>query len=285
MKVVGIPHYTGALVSGTELAPEALRKAGLILQLQQSGREVKDAGNLQLPDYLPRHNIPPVRNWPAPRMLWDLLQKEAYDWFDSDDFVLMLGGDCGLIVGTAQAHKARHGEQAYLVIIDGHFDAVMPVASRSIGAAGMGLWFLLKGEGTWIMPSGWTPDRMRVIGCQRMPEETYGVDVLTLDELAGGHLVERVTAVMKSIPADAKILVHFDVDVMHKGAMAAAYSPSETGLSLHQAQSVLDTVLCDPRVVGMEVTEFSALRDTDGKQAERLVQLLTEALATRAASV
>ena len=101
----------------------------------------------------------------------------------------------------------------------------------------------------------------------------------------GRGRVERVTAVMKSIPADAKILVHFDVDVMHKGAMAAAYSPSETGLSLHQAQSVLDTVLCDPRVVGMEVTEFSGLRDTDGKQAERLVQLLTEALATRAASV
>ncbi|MFE1629736.1 arginase family protein [Brevibacillus reuszeri] len=281
VKVVGIPHYVGALVSGTELSPDALRKAGLITQLQQSGIEVEDIGNMQLPDYLPRHNMPPVRNWPAPRMIWDLLQKEAYEWFDSKDFVVMLGGDCSTMVGTALAHKERYGEKAYLVVIDGHFDAVVPVASRSIGAAGMGLWFLLEDKGTWIMPSGWTSDRIKVIGCQRMPEVTYGVDVLTLDELSGDHLVERMTAVMRSIPADAKILVHFDVDVMHKQAMTAAYSPSETGLSLQEAQSVLDTVLSDSRVVGMEVTEFSALRDTDGEQAERLVQLISSAVANQ----
>ncbi|MGW9128997.1 arginase family protein, partial [Paenibacillus chitinolyticus] len=83
------------------------------------------------------------------------------------------------------------------------------------------------------------------------------------------------------IPADAQILVHVDVEVMHKQAMAAAYSPSESGLSLQEAQSVLDTVLCDSRVVGMEVTEFSALRDTDGEQAERLVQLISSAVANR----
>ncbi|GIO09235.1 arginase [Brevibacillus reuszeri] len=269
------------MVSGTELSPDALRKAGLITQLQQSGIEVEDIGNMQLPDYLPRHNMPPVRNWPAPRMIWDLLQKEAYEWFDSKDFVVMLGGDCSTMVGTALAHKERYGEKAYLVVIDGHFDAVVPVASRSIGAAGMGLWFLLEDKGTWIMPSGWTSDRIKVIGCQRMPEVTYGVDVLTLDELSGDHLVERMTAVMRSIPADAKILVHFDVDVMHKQAMTAAYSPSETGLSLQEAQSVLDTVLSDSRVVGMEVTEFSALRDTDGEQAERLVQLISSAVANQ----
>ena len=251
------------------------------MQLQKSGLDVEDIGNLRLPDYLPRHNMPPVRNWPAPRMLWDLLQKEAYEWFDSKDFVVMLGGDCSTIVGTALAHEERYREKAYLVVIDGHFDAVVPVASRSIGAAGMGLWFLLEDAGTWIMPSGWTSDRIKVIGCQRMPEVTYGVDVLTLDELSGDHLVERITAVMRSIPADAKILVHLDVDVMHKQAMAAAYSPSESGLSLQEAQSVLDTVLCDSRVVGMEVTEFSALRDTDGEQAKRLVQLISSAVANR----
>ncbi|MGG1660437.1 arginase family protein [Brevibacillus sp. NRS-1366] len=283
VKVVGIPHYTGALVSGTELAPDALRKAGLVLQLQQSGLDVQDIGNLRLPDYLPRHNIPPVRNWPAPRMLWDLLQKEAYEWFDPEDFVLMLGGDCSLIVGVAQAHRARYGDNAYLVVIDGHFDAVIPVASRSIGAAGMGLWFLLQDEGVWTLPSGWSADRMRVVGCQQMPEATYGVDVMTLEQLLAGNIIERIKAVMQTIPEDVKILVHFDVDVMHKEAMAAAYSPSETGLSLQEAESVLTTVLRDPRVIGLEVTEFSALRDTNGDQATRLVQLLVDALASRVA--
>lgn len=281
VKVAGIPHFTGAYVSGTELSPDALRKAGLIGQLQQAGLGVEDIGNVRLPDYLPRHNIPPVRNWPAPRMLWDLLGKEAQNWFASDEFVLMLGGDCGLIVGTALAHQARHKEKAFLLVIDGHLDAVVPSASRCIGAAGMGFWFLLQDQGQWIERSGWEAERIRLVGCQQQPAEAYGIDVTTLEQLQKDGVVGSIARILQAIPSDARILVHFDVDVMHKEAMAAAYAPSETGLSLQEAEALLAAALGDERVVAMEVTEFSALRDTTGEQAARLVQLLARALATR----
>ncbi|GEC91938.1 arginase family protein [Brevibacillus brevis] len=280
--MAGIPHFTGAYVSGTELAPDALRTAGLIEQLQQHGLDVQDVGNLHLPDDLPRHNIPPVRNWPAPRMFWDLLQKDAQEWLDTDDFVLMLGGDCSLVVATAQAHQARYQEKAYLLVLDGHLDAVVPSASRCIGAAGMGLWFLLQDRGQWIEPSGWNAERIRLVGCQQMPGETFGVDVMTLAQLTEGSIVERVSHMLQSIPPDAKILIHFDVDIMHKDAMPAAYSPSEIGLSLSEAEALLATVLRDSRVTSMEVTEFSGARDTTGEYATRLVELLARALAARA---
>ncbi|NTU23305.1 arginase [Brevibacillus sp. HB1.2] len=281
VKVAGIPHFTGAYVSGTELAPDALRTAGLIEQLQQRGLDVQDVGNLHLPDDLPRHNIPPVRNWPAPRMLWDVLQKDAQEWLDTDDFVLMLGGDCSLVVATAQAHRAIHQEKAYLLVLDGHLDAVVPSASRCIGAAGMGLWFLLQDHGQWIEPSGWDAERIRLVGCQQMPGETFGVEVMTLAQLNEGSIVERVSHLLQSIPPDAKILVHFDVDIMHKDAMAAAYSPSEIGLSLSEVEALLATVLRDSRVTSMEVTEFSGARDTTGEYARRLVELLVRVLAAR----
>ncbi|WJQ82042.1 arginase family protein [Brevibacillus brevis] len=280
--MAGIPHFTGAYVSGTELAPDALRTAGLIEQLQKLGLEVQDVGNLHLPDDLPRHNIPPVRNWPASRIFWDLLQKDAQEWLDTDDFVLMLGGDCSLVVATARAHQARHQEKAYLLVLDGHLDAVVPSASRCIGAAGMGLWFLLQDRGQWIEPSGWDAERIRLVGCQQMPTETYGVEVMTLDQLTEGSIVERVSHTLLSIPPDAKILVHFDVDILHKDAMPAAYSPSEAGLSLSEAEALLETVLRDSRVTSMEVTEFSGARDTTGEYAQRLVELLARALSTRA---
>ncbi|MGM0712887.1 arginase family protein [Brevibacillus parabrevis] len=281
--MAGIPHFTGAYVSGTELTPDALRKAGLIEQLQQAGLTVADSGDLRLPDYLPRHNIPPVRNWPAPRMLWDLLGKEAQAWFASDDeIVLMLGGDCSLIVGTALAHQARHQEKAYLLVIDGHLDAVAPSASRCIGAAGMGLWFLLQDQGQWIERSGWRAERIRLAGCQQPPAETYGVEITSLEQLKRAGVHESITRIMQEIPPDARILVHFDVDVMDEEAMAAAYSPSEIGLSLEEAEILLAAVVSDRRVTGLEVTEFSALRDTEGKYAANLVQLLVRALATRA---
>lgn len=280
--MAGIPHFTGAYESGTELAPEALRNAGLIERLQQLGLKVQDVGNLKLPDDLPRHNIPPVRNWPASRMFWDLLKKDAQEWLDTDEFVLMLGGDCSLIVATAQAHQARYQEKAFLLVIDGHLDAVVPSASRCIGAAGMGLWFLLQDRGQWIEPSGWSADRIRLIGCQQMPAETFGVEIMTLAQLTEGSIVERVSHMLQTIPSDAKILVHFDVDIMHKDAMPAAYSPSETGLSLSEAEALLATVLRDSRVMSLEVTEFSGARDTTGVYAKRLTELLTGSLAARA---
>lgn len=250
--------------------------------MQQHGLEVQDIGNLHLPDDLPRHNIPPVRNWPAPRMFWDLLQKDAQDWLDTDDFVLMLGGDCSLVVATAQAHQARYQEKAYLLVLDGHLDAVVPLASRCIGAAGMGLWFLLQDRGQWIEPSGWDAERIRLVGCQQIPGETFGVDIMSLAQLTEGSIVERASHTLQSIPPDAKILVHFDVDIMNKDAMPAAYSPSETGLSLSEAEALLATVLRDSRVTSMEVTEFSGARDTTGEYALRLVELLARALSARA---
>jgi len=249
--------------------------------LREKGLVVEDLGDLRLPDYLPRHNIPPVRNWPAPRMLWDILQKEALAWMEPSDFLLMLGGDCSLVVGTAIAHQQRYRDKAYLLVIDGHLDEVAPSASRCIGAAGMGLWFLLQDQGIWIERTGWAADRVKLVGCQQMPNETYGVEITTLEQLHACDIVQEVTRVLQSIPADAKILVHFDVDVMNKEAMPAAYAPSETGLGLEETKRFLERVLRDQRVVGMEVTEFSALRDTTGEQARKLVRLLGEVLAVR----
>ncbi|MED1795594.1 arginase family protein [Brevibacillus nitrificans] len=282
VNVVGIPHFAGAYVSGTELAPDALRKAGLAEKMQGLGLEVQDTGNLKLPDYLPRHNIPPVRNWPAPRMLWDLLTEEARGWLKGEDFALLLGGDCSTIVGTAAAFSQLYGEKAYLLVIDGHFDAVRPTATRCIGAAGMGLWFLLQGRDMWIADTGWTAERMTVIGCQEQPVQNYGVEIVTLAQLRSGDLLDSVRIVLEKIPADAKLLVHFDVDVMDEEAMAAAYAPSKVGLSLAEAERLVTAVVQDRRVVGLEVTEFSALRDTTGEQAERLVHLLANVLSTRA---
>ncbi|WP_035299161.1 arginase family protein [Brevibacillus thermoruber] len=279
--VTGIPVFSGAYVSGTELAPAALRAAGLTAVLQEQGLSASDRGDLALPAYLPRHNVPPVRNWPAPRMVWDLLREEARGCFRRDEFSLFLGGDCSVIVGTAQGVRDVYGDKAYLLVLDGHFDAMAPSASRCLGAAGMGLWFLLQGGGVWTEAAGWTADSIVVLGCQRMPDETYGVEIVTLDQLCERGPGMQAADVLRAIPADAYILVHFDVDVMHKEAMAAAYSPSETGLSLAQTEELLTAVLADPRVVGANVTEFSALWDVTGEQASRLVRLLGRALAAR----
>lgn len=281
LSIIGIPIFSGAYVSGTELTPDALRTAGLVSRIQEKGIEVTDRGNVKLPDYLPRHNIPPVRNWPAPRMVWDLLRSEASGWFRENECTLLLGGDCSLAAGTAAGLKQVFPEQAYLLVIDAHLDVVKPSAARCIGAAGMWLWFLLEGTEMWVEPSGWGAERIQTVGVQQVPNDTYGIPITTWQQLRESGIAETADNLLRAIPADAKILVHFDVDVMNKEAMSAAYSPSETGLTMEEAEELLGCILRDKRVVGLEVTEFSALRDTTGEQAARLSQMLANCLAYR----
>lgn len=288
IRIVGIPIFSGALYSGTEMTPAALRKAGLLDKCNEYGLMCEDRGDIALPAYLPKHNVAPVRNWPAPSMVWDATRKEAINWFTTNEenatdiFTLILGGDCSIVVGTAESLQQVYGEDAHLIVLDGHVDVVKPEASRTVGAAGMGLWFLTSDPDTWWKKSAnFTSDHIHVLGCHTIPEDTCGIPVTGLDELRQQGIAEAVRGVLNRLPQTAKILLHFDVDVCSKEVMSAAYSPSERGLKLAEVKQLLQLLVKDKRVIALEVTEFSGIRDLDGSQAEQLAQLLADVLQAR----
>ena len=53
MKIIlsGIPSYAGALYSGTELAPEMIRRANLISKLESYLNSVVDLGDIKISNY------------------------------------------------------------------------------------------------------------------------------------------------------------------------------------------------------------------------------------------
>ena len=270
----GIPTFAGALYSGTEMTPQALRRAGLIEQLQAAGHTVTDLGDLALPPYLPKHNIGPVRNWPAPRMVWDVTLAAAREWFTQDSFHLILGGDCSIIVGTATAWHELHGDRAHLLVLDGHLDVMRPRASSCIGAAGMGLWFLTQDDDIWWPGDNFPASRIAALGCQAPPEQTYDIPVTLLSDMRDTGVAAIAEQYLSSLPSDACVLLHFDVDALEQTYMPAAYSPSQTGLTLEQCRELLTRLLADPRIQALEVTEFSALRDPDGRHARTVAEFL-----------
>ena len=203
----------------------------------------------------------------------------AASWWSEERRTLVLGGDCSIIVGTMTSFLAAYGERARLLVVDGHLDALRPSGGRCIGAAGMGLWFLTEDADMWWPGPRLDNSRVAVLGCQAPPAETYGIPVTLLDELRAEGIRETVAQLLGNWPADAKILLHFDVDVLHRDHMSAAYSPSERGLNAEEARELLATVLADSRVVALEVTEFSGLRDLDDSQAQFLAELLANVLA------
>ncbi|MBC5774392.1 arginase family protein [Pontibacter sp. KCTC 32443] len=277
IQLIGIPSFAGALYPGTDETPAALRKQGIQALLEQNGLPVSNWGDVVLPSYLPRHDIAPVRNWPAPHMVWEAIIKQGSSWFAPEKFNLLLGGDCSIIVGVADYLAKLYGEKLYLLIIDAHVDVVKPEPELCVGAAAMGLWFLTNENLLWQKPVSVDAGQIKVLGCQNPPAETYGITTITLQQLRQN--IKNVSeAILASIPEDGRVLIHFDVDVIGKAEMPAAYAPSETGLTIAEAHELLTYLVADPRTIGMEVTEFSALKDTDGSNARSLVRLLADTL-------
>lgn len=281
IKLVGIPSYAGGLYSGTDMTPDALREAGLVQMLNSHKAEVEDLGDIPVSSFMPRNNVPPIRNWPAPRIIWDEMIKQSESWFKDDEFTLIIGGDCSIITGATKGLYNKYKNNTYLICIDAHLDAVKPSPEKCIGAAAMGLWFLCNNNMFFSKPEGFDGSHVHVLGIQHNYTETYGSTLYSLENLRKRGLEQTAASVLSSLPETARIFIHLDLDVICKTDLHAVYSPSDEGLSLEEAKTLLSAILFDKRVIGMEVAEFSGIKDFDGTQAIKLARLLSEILIKR----
>jgi arginase family enzyme len=75
--ILGVPFRTGSLYPGNENDAQAYREANLVGRLTAAGCKAIDAGDLPIPSYLPHHSVPPIRSWPGPRIVWDIVTEKA----------------------------------------------------------------------------------------------------------------------------------------------------------------------------------------------------------------
>jgi arginase family enzyme len=104
------------------------------------------------------------------------------------------------------------------------------------------------------------------------------VGSVSLEQVRTSGAREAANRVLRSIPRDAVILVHFDIDVIRRADLPAAYFPHEDGLSLEQAGEIVETVLGDHRVRLVEVSEYAVLQDPDRQSAVKIADLLAGGL-------
>jgi arginase len=258
VRVVGVPSSAGGLFNGTEDAPRAYRSAGLVPLLASRGVDVTDGGDVPIPSFLPRHNVPPVRNWPAPRIVWELVAPTVAAAYAAGDFPLIIGGDCSVVVGAVAGLVDAGADSLHVIYVDGHVDAVAPRANVSAGAASMGLWFLTTPTPLWTGPR-LDPEAIAVVGCTELQGLELPIQVIDAAAVAEDP-TGSVAAALAGVPDDADILVHFDVDVLNAREMPAAYSPNPHGLPCDTVRELLRALLQDRRVVAVEVPEYTTQR-------------------------
>src|SRR5829696_3090022 len=134
--ILGAPSNLGLMplpdgrLRGVDRAPRAYRELGLVERLG-----ARDLGDIEAPPYVDFERPPGgTRNESAiagySRSLADAVSS-------ANDFLLVLGGDCSILLGTLLGLRDRG--RIGLAFIDGHCDFALPSISISGGAAGMDL--------------------------------------------------------------------------------------------------------------------------------------------------
>jgi arginase family enzyme len=279
VRLLGVPLRSGSLYPGSENDAKGYRDAGIVDLLRKAGNTVFDDGDLEIPSYLPHHSIPPVRNWPGPRIVWDLICSRVEQYLQHPgELPVLLGCDCSIVVGTAQA-LAKLGD-VHVIYIDGDFDDAPPDATITRSGAALAVW-LLTNESPFCSRRV-TPENVTVIGWTSGPfAGSTKVGSISLKEIREQGTGEIVLRLLQRIPGNANILVHLDIDVVRQSDLPAAYFPHKDGLSVKEAGEILDAVLSDGRVRLVEVSEYAVLRDLQSQSAATIAGLLARGLAHR----
>lgn len=157
--------------SGVEAAPMALIEAGLVDQLKEDLEfNVHYDGQVHsYTDIMPAED-PDYRNMKRPQAVSAVTEKlsnQVYEHAKQGRFVLTLGGDhsiaIGTISGTAKATRERIGRDIAVIWVDAHADINTPESSESGNIHGMPVAFLTglakeeKGNAF-----GWIQDDQRI---------------------------------------------------------------------------------------------------------------------------
>jgi arginase family enzyme len=271
-----VPSAAGSLFNGPEFAADLLRSGAEFTSVET----ITDGGNIAIPTYLPRHSVPPIRNWPSPRIVWDLVDEAVRQTLADGQCALLLGGDCSIVVGAVRAAcSVFGGSRVHVIYIDGHLDAVPPTAGCSLGAAAMGLWILTNASPFSAGPD-LDPDQITLVGCVDFQGQHPEVDVISGAQVQADGAEHTAAAVLGRLAEDVRIVVHFDLDVICADEMPAAYSPNPHGLPFATAEALLRAFTADERVAVLEIPEYTPHRDLDGIHAKRVSVAVLGALAS-----
>lgn len=277
--VLGVPLRTGSLYPGSENDAQAYRDAHLLRRLEAVGCRVFDEGDVAIPSFLPHHGIPPIKNWPGPRIAWNCIGESIAPHLQQPGRIpLLIGGDCSIVAGSAQALMRAHGEDVHILYVDGDIDGVAPQPEGCMSAAAMGLWLTTQ-ESPFRAGPTLDPSRVTVMGwSEDLGSAPMGLRSLPLAEVRRLGPGEAARQALQAIPDSAPILLHFDIDVLNQKEMPAAYFPHTDGLSMAECRELLGTILADRRLRIIEVTEYASLRDLDQSHVSSIVELLAEGL-------
>jgi len=272
---VGVPSSAASYAAGQDLAPQALRSAGLLARLVAAGLEVRDEGDLPHQVWKPDREHPLAQNvGQATESLVELAGRLG-PLLARGDFALVLGGNCTIALGIMAALRSLGTGTPGLLYLDRHFDLNTPDTTADGALDWMGLAHALALPGCVDALADafgprplLEPRQVAWLGIDPQPATDWerehaarlGLHVGSSQELAGDP-AGAATAALGYLP-DGPLAVHIDVDVLDfiDAPLAENTDCRNTGPTLSQAEEALTVAARDPRVRTLSVGELNPTR-------------------------
>jgi arginase len=272
--VIGAPTSIGAHAPGQEQAPAALRAAGIVERVPGA----IDLGDTTLRRWTPDREHRRAQNAAdvvaAAREVAERVDRALRDGRRA----LVLGGDCTVELGVVAA-----AGRAGLVYFDMHPDLNTPATIPGGTLDWMGVAHMLGLDGAHpdvAAVARLAPDDLVLLAAdseQMTAAERRASEGLRTIPLADA-LADPVAAAANALAAlgHDRVLVHFDVDVVDfVDLLLSENTGHNIGMPFAAARAVLETLLADPRVAALTVTEHNPLHGAaDGSTTETLAAAL-----------
>jgi arginase len=289
--LLGVPSAAGTHGPGQELAPSAVRAAGLVERLRDRGVDVEDHGDLPVVPFAPDPANPTMQNVARVVDVVGRVAEAVGGLLDDGGTPLVIGGDCTITLGVVAAFVRRMPDVG-LVYFDGDIDVSTPETTTSGILDTMGMSHLM---GRGVPELAAIGDRVPLLAADHVVAFGFDEREPSAEQrawLAGQGVDCRPANTMRDAASEAldawtrltarsgPVLVHFDVDVIDSTDLPLADFPHfNEGLRFEAAMVALRTFCGQPAFGGLVITEINPLRDPDGKLLDRLLDPLTAALA------
>lgn len=283
ISIIGIPMDLGQTHRGVDMAPVAIRYAGLAAKLRSLGYSTIDHGNIDVPGHYTltsthyEERLIPIKE--ACEKAYSL----GAEAIRNREIPLFLGGDHSAAIGSIGG--VTHQSPCGLIWVDAHGDFNTPETSASQNIHGMALAVLLGNGSQQLVNVGrpgakMAPENVIMIGVRDLDAEekrllgSSGCTVYTMrdvDELGMHTVLRNALKKLENIP---KIHLSLDMDAIDPQEAPGVGTPSPGGLTYREAQLIMETLCDSGKLQSADVMEANPILDTKNRTAQVAVSLL-----------
>jgi arginase len=283
IRIIGIPMDLGQKHRGVDMAPIAIRYAGLLGKLREQGYHTEDAGNINVRGH---YTLTAVSNnqkikhiVKACKKTYEIGKKAIED----NEIPLFLGGDHSIAIGSIGG--ITDSDDCGVIWIDAHGDFNTPATSPSGNIHGMTLGVLLGNGDKDLVNIGrkgskLKPENVVLLGIRSLDSEERkrlsqsGCNVYTMREIDERGIHAVLQEALANIAHIKTLHVSLDMDAIDPHEAPGVGTPVHGGLSYREAQLIMETLADTKKVRSADVVEVNPILDVQNKTAQVAVSLV-----------